>query len=107
MLHFCLLLGRPVLSRDTITVLITCHGVCIIGSIDKDTTLTIELRDYSNTSIIYNKTNQRLPHCINDSILDPTSDYKLLLVGHNGAGNSEPFLQNVSFENSKLCTIMV
>ena len=107
MLHFCLLLGRPVLSRDTITVLITCHGVCIIGSIDKDTTLTIELRDYSNTSIIYNKTNQRLPHCINDSILDPTSDYKLLLVGRNGAGNSKPFHQNVSFENSKLCTIMV
>ena len=81
----------------------TCHGVCIIGN----TMLIIELQDYSNTSVIYNRTNQRLPHCINDSILDPTSDYKLLLVGHNGAGNSEPFLQNVSFENSKLCTIMV
>ena len=53
----------------------TCHGVCIIGSIDKDTTLTIELRDYSNSSFIYKKINQRLPHCINDSILNFTIDY--------------------------------
>ena len=81
----------------------TCHRVCIIGN----TMLMIELQDYSNTIVIYNRTNQRLLHCINNSILDPTSDYKLLLVAHNGARNSEPFHQNVSFENSKLCTIMV
>ena len=60
----------------------TCHGVCIIGN----TMLMIELQDYSNTIVIYNRTNQRLLHCINNSI---------------------PFHQNVSFENSRLCTIMV
>ena len=74
----CVHAGHPVLSPHTITV---------------STILTQHFNYYSNTIVIYKKINQRLPHCINNSILDPK--------------NSEPFLQNASFENSRLCTIMV
>ena len=91
------ILGRPNITNDDILIKVTCNEVVITGSIDKDVTLTVEIKDSSNITI-YKEESLTLPHSVNGSLLNPRDEYQLTLVASNKAGDSNPLIYGFDFD---------
>ena len=90
------ILGRPNITNDDISIKVTCNEVLITRSIDKDVTLTVEIKDSSNITI-YKEEGLTLPHSVNGSLLNPRNEYQLTLVASNKAGDSNPLIYEFDF----------
>ncbi|XP_019856782.1 PREDICTED: uncharacterized protein LOC109585229 [Amphimedon queenslandica] len=89
--------GRPNITRDDILIKVTCSEVVITGNIDKDATLTVEVKNSSNVTI-YKENGLTLPYSINGSVFNPRNEYQLTAVATNKAGDSNPLTYDLNFD---------
>uniref|UniRef100_A0A1X7TLL0 Uncharacterized protein n=1 Tax=Amphimedon queenslandica TaxID=400682 RepID=A0A1X7TLL0_AMPQE len=89
--------GRPNITNNDILIKVMCSEVVITGNIDKDATLTVEVKNSSNVTI-YKEDGLTLPHSINGSLFNPRNEYQLTTVATNKAGDSNPLTYDLNFD---------
>ena len=91
----------PILSSTNISATVTCNGIMVAGYIDNDIELLLILKDSFNI-IVFNETVMNLPYLINSTVLHPGSEYTIIFIASNLAGESNSIEKNISLFNCKL-----
>ena len=72
----------------------------VAGYIDDNIELLLILKDSFN-DIVFSKTVRTLPYLIKSTVLRPGSEYAIIFIASNLAGDSNSIEKNISLSNCK------